>query len=118
MRGAANPMGLSTHVLDIAEGRPGAGIAVLCHRLDNDEAVEVASACTDDDGRVQPLVSDEKLERARYRLRFDFDDYLRDSKRTTIFPVAEIIVEITKPEEHHHIPLLFAGNGYTVYRGS
>lgn len=111
-------MGLSTHVLDIADGRPGAGIPVVCHRIEADGLIEVASAVTDDDGRVRSLVDDAELDTARYRLQFELSSYLSEAGRSTIFPVAEVLVEITRSDEHHHVPLLLAGNGYTVYRGS
>lgn len=111
-------MGLSTHVLDIADGRPGTGIPVVCSRIEADGLIEVASAVTDDDGRVRSLIDDAGLDPARYRLQFELSSYLSEAGRSTVFPVVEVLVEITRSGEHHHVPLLLAGNGYTVYRGS
>ena len=47
---------LTTHVLDTAQGKPGAGIAVTVYRLDG-ERRRVAAATTNADGRCDsPLL--------------------------------------------------------------
>lgn len=111
-------MGLSTHVLDIAEGQPARGLPVTCDRLDDEATARIATGETNADGRIPALVADEDLQPGRYRLRFDVAAHVRERGRSTVFPVVEVTVEIAAADEHYHIPLLLAGNGYTVYRGS
>ncbi|HEX6201542.1 MAG TPA: hydroxyisourate hydrolase, partial [Thermoanaerobaculia bacterium] len=33
-------------------------------------------------------------------------------------PEAAIAFRVTRPDEHHHVPLLLAPFGYSTYRGS
>lgn len=111
-------MGLSTHVLDIAEGQPARGLPVTCERLDNGGTTHLAAAETNADGRVPALIPDEQLQPGRYRVRFEVAAHVRDRGRSTVFPFVEVVVDVTDAGAHYHIPLLLAGNGYSVYRGS
>ena len=48
---------LTTHVLDTARGKPGAGIAVELYRLENEIGTLAAKATTNRDGRTDaPLL--------------------------------------------------------------
>lgn len=111
-------MGLSTHVLDIAEGRPARGLPVTCERLDDEGATHIAAVETDEDGRVPALIADADLQPGRYRLRLEIAAHVRQHGRSTVFPFVEVVVDVADASEHYHIPLLLAGNGHTVYRGS
>ena len=97
---------VTTHVLDTANGRPAAGVAV---RLEGDRGV-VARGETDADGRIGHLGPD-LLEPATYRLRFD------TSARSSFFP--EVVVAFAVVDDTHlHVPLLLSPFGYSTYRGS
>ena len=62
---------LTTHVLDTAQGRPGAGIAVELYRLDGESGTLVATATTNRDGRTDaPLLEGDKLRTGTYQLVF------------------------------------------------
>lgn len=111
-------MGISTHVLDIAEGRPARDVPVTCERIDYDEVMAVARTKTNEDGRVPALVADADLEPARYRVRFEIAAYVAQAGRSTIFPCVEVLIDVATVDEHYHVPLLLAGNGYSIYRGS
>lgn len=111
-------MGISTHVLDTAEGRPARDIPVTCERIERDDVVHLAAVETNEDGRVPSLVADQDLLPGRYRLRFEIAGYVGEAGRSTIFPCVEVLVDVATAEEHYHVPLLLAGNGYTIYRGS
>lgn len=100
-------MGLSTHVLDLASGRPAAGVAV---RLERDGRV-IAEAVTDDDGRVADLA--DEVTAAVYRLSFDTAAY-----GNVFYPEVSVTFRVADPAVHHHIPLLLSPHGYTTYRGS
>ncbi len=97
---------LSTHVLDIARGRPAAGVGVALYR----ESVAVALAVTDADGRVRQL--GEGLEPGTYELRFDLAAY----DGAAFFENVALTVRIG--EGHHHVPLLVSAHGAFAYRGS
>ncbi|CAO5231385.1 hydroxyisourate hydrolase [Frankia sp. AgKG'84/4] len=104
-------MGLSTHVLDTAAGRPAAGIPV---RLDQWEPARagwtlVAEGVTDGDGRLAGM---SLTTPGRWRLVFD------TSGCSAFFPEVTIAFAVTDAAEHHHVPLLLAPYGYSTYRGS
>jgi 5-hydroxyisourate hydrolase len=101
---------ISTHVLDVEQGRPAAGLLVTLLR---DEEV-VAEARTDADGRIASLGSGD-LEPGRYRLIFDTGSYFAEQPHLFVTVALEIEVEA---DGHQHVPLLIAPYAYTGYRGS
>ena len=104
-------MSLTTHVLDIARGRPAAGVAIELLRGGD----VVASAVTNADGRTDgPLL--ETLEAGEYELRFAVGDYFGADER--FLDVVPVRFHVRDPAEHHHVPLLVAPGGYSTYRGS
>ena len=69
---------LTTHVLDLAQGRPAAGLKIVLERWHNDRAVHVNTVITNDDGRTDaPLLPEGGLERGVWELIFHAGDYLR-----------------------------------------
>ena len=52
---------LTTHVLDTAQGKPGAGIAIELYRLDGDTGTLLAKATTNRDGRTDPRAGDDRI---------------------------------------------------------
>ena len=104
-------MSLTTHVLDVARGRPAAGVAIELSR----EGELLASAVTNASGRTDaPLL--ERLERGEYELRFAVGDYFGAEQR--FLDVVPVRFGVNDPDAHHHVPLLVAPGGYTTYRGS
>jgi 5-hydroxyisourate hydrolase len=93
---------VSTHVLDTAAGRPAAGVRVELCRGDD----VLASAKTNDDGRIAPLA--EALDAGRYALVF--------WPPSPYFTRVELEVELT--DGHHHVPLLVSPYGCATYRGT
>jgi 5-hydroxyisourate hydrolase len=108
-------MPLSTHVLDLATGRPVAGLAVTVTVRKGDTWAPVGRGVTDAAGRIADLLGDEPLEAATYRLVFATGAHLGTN---AFYPEVVITFRIAEPTEHHHIPLLLGPFGYTTYRGS
>jgi 5-hydroxyisourate hydrolase len=111
-------MGLSTHILDTAMGKPVAGVAVTLWQRTRAGFHQMANAQTDADGRCKSLRADGELEASTYRLTFSTEKYFTDRGITPLYPYVEIVFTVTDPSQHYHIPLLLAANGYTTYRGS
>lgn len=111
---------ITTHVLDTAAGRPAAGVPLKLERKKADGSWEpVAKGTTNADGRVGDLLPDSPRPAAGiYRMSFDTAAYFRQRKLEGFYPCVEVVFELTKPEEHHHIPLLLSPFGYSTYRGS
>lgn len=109
-------MALSTHVLDTASGLPAAGMAVRSERLD-DDWVPIASAVTDDDGRVADLAGAAPAA-GTHRLVFDVGGWHDRAGTETFWPEVTITFRVDDPTGHLHVPLLVSPYGYSTYRGS
>jgi 5-hydroxyisourate hydrolase len=105
---------LTTHVLDTARGRPAAGIALTLTAPDG----TVTAGVTDADGRCKTLLERPQFVPGTWRLRFDLAPYFAGLATEAFYPEATIVFTVTRPDEHHHVPLLLAPHGYSTYRGS
>ena len=101
--------GITTHVLDTAQGRPAAGMRLTLTRDDQ----TIFEGATDADGRARLL---DRAEPGTYRLTFDTGSYNPGG----FFPEATIVfrVDVDGAEQHYHVPLLLSPFGYSTYRGS
>jgi 5-hydroxyisourate hydrolase len=111
-------MGLSTHILDTALGRPAHNVSLTLSQLDGDTWRGIGHGATDADGRCKTLLGNLSLAAATYKLRFATADYFAAQSLPTLYPYVEIVFNVTDPTQHHHIPLLLTANGYTTYRGT
>lgn len=112
-------MGVSTHILDTALGRPAASVPVSLSSWLSGEWVLLNATVTDGDGRAKHLLpSDVPLEAGLYRARFDTAAYYAAQGLIGLYPYIEIVFEVKDAEQHYHVPLLLTANGYTTYRGS
>ena len=105
----------TTHVLDLATGRPAGGLAVTVAVRKGDSWVTVGRGVTDENGRITDVLGDEPLEAAVYRIAFATGSHLGTD---AFYPEVVVTFRVTDPSEHHHIPLLLGPYGYTTYRGS
>ncbi len=114
--------GISTHVLDLSAGRPGAGMAVtLLRGSEAGEWTEIGRAVTDADGRAKSFPgagAAAALSRGHYRLRFDTGAYFASRGIKPFFPFVEISFAIEDERQNYHVPLLLSPFGYSTYRGS
>ncbi|MCL6527082.1 MAG: hydroxyisourate hydrolase [Thermaceae bacterium] len=115
---------LSTHVLDLASGRPAAGLGLELFRLDpSGHRTALKAAITNPDGRTdEPLLTGDFLETGVYELVFQAGAYLRAQGYVLPDPpfLDEIPIRfaIADPKGHYHVPLLLSPFGYSTYRGS
>ncbi|MEO8170729.1 MAG: hydroxyisourate hydrolase, partial [Oxalobacteraceae bacterium] len=62
---------LTTHVLDVAQGKPGAGIVIELHALENGNRRLLKTVTTNQDGRCDaPLLEGDTLRIGHYELVF------------------------------------------------
>jgi 5-hydroxyisourate hydrolase len=101
---------ITTHVLDLAGGRPRAGLPVALARRDASGGWRpLAESVTDADGRVRDWPHAPEPTPGDYRLTF---------ATTGFYPEVSIVFRVDDAAEHHHIPLLLSPFGYSTYRGS
>ena len=102
---------LTTHVLDTARGKPGAGIRIELFRLDGDQRSLVADTKTNADGRTDaPLLEGAKLKPGTYEIVFHVG--------AEFFGRVPVRFNVADTTQHYHVPLLCSPWGYTTYRGS
>lgn len=106
---------ISTHVLDTAQGKPAAGIAVRLERQDGTQWKALGSGATDGNGRATGLLGSQPLQKGVYRLTFETGAY---QTAGGFFPWVVIPFEVKDPGQHYHVPLLLSPYGYSTYRGS
>jgi hydroxyisourate hydrolase len=114
---------LTTHVLDLAQGRPAAGMRVELWRLEDDGArTWLTTAVTNDDGRMDDqMLTGDDFRVGTYELVFAVDTYFAAEGLgapppfLTSVPVRFTIVD---SEAHYHVPLLVTPWAYSTYRGS
>ena len=113
-------MPISTHILDLAGGRPAAGVRVrLERRTEGGRWIPVGEGQSDSDGRVDKWVgATAVVGGGTYRLRFDTADYFARQDIRAFFPEVQVTFEIAAGAAQCHGPLLLSPYGYSTYRGS
>ena len=111
---------ISTHILDIVQGKPARDVAVRLEKQHTPADWRVLhSTRTDQDGRCAQLLEErEDVSAGVYRLIFDTGSYFALQKVDALYPVVEVTFQARDGESHFHIALLLGPNGYTTYRGS
>ncbi len=113
-------MGISTHILDTARGKPAANVSLLLERFGADGTFWRAGVgATDEDGRCKSLLPDEQpMFAGVYKLTFSVFPYLKAMHGSGFYPEITIIFEVPDAAQHYHVPLLLSPYGYSTYRGS
>jgi 5-hydroxyisourate hydrolase len=109
---------ITTHVLDLAAGKPGRGIAIELERTDHGVWKLIGGGITDDDGRLRTLTPAGPVVEGTYRIRFQTAPYFAARQIEAFFPVVEIQFQVGDGAQHYHVPLLLSPFGFSTYRGS
>ena len=119
---AGNP-GLTTHMLDVMNGKPAEGVAIDFSVLDGGVYKPIKTVRTTADGRApEPLLNADTIKVGKYQLVFHIADYF--TKLGTVLPdppfleTAVIQFGIADAKSHYHVPLLASPWTFTTYRGS
>jgi 5-hydroxyisourate hydrolase len=114
---------LTTHVLDTAHGKPGAGLRIDLFRIDGGTRTGLGTHITNADGRCDaPLLEGEALAAGVYELDFHAGDYFAAAGVALAQPrfvdVVTLRFGISDATAHYHVPLLVSPFSYSTYRGS
>ena len=108
---------LSTHVLDIALGRPATGLRIQLWRVETDNRQLLKEVVTNQDGRTDtPLLVGDDLRVGVYELVFQVGPYF--GNEAGFLGDVPVRFRILNPAENYHVPLLVSPWSYTTYRGS
>jgi 5-hydroxyisourate hydrolase len=118
--------GLSTHVLDIAQGCPASNMVIELWRLQPESCgrVLLKTARTNADGRLdEPLIPGKEMVAGIYELVFFVGEYfaaqgLVSRDALPFLDRVPIRFGIADPAAHYHVPLLTSPWAYSTYRGS
>ena len=114
---------LSTHILDIMNGCPAAGMSVELWEIHGTERRLLRHAMTNSDGRTDaPLLSGEEVVCGEYELLFYVGDYFRGKLNSPPTPLflerVPVRFHINDSLAAYHVPLLCSPWAYSTYRGS
>ncbi len=114
---------LSTHVLDISIGKPGAGVQVALYAVEAGQKTLLKTEVTNHDGRCNaPLLEGDSLKPGQYELVFAAGDYF--DKQGVALPSPKFIDRVTlafgvaDASQNYHVPLVVSPWAYSTYRGS
>jgi len=116
---------LTTHVLDIAHGRPAEGVAIEVWLVNETggERTFLKAVRTNSEGRTnEPLLFDSELKAGHYELVFSVGDYFMMHGFTSTGPafLGQVPVRfgVADPDGNYHVPLVVSPWAYSTYRGS
>jgi 5-hydroxyisourate hydrolase len=112
---------LTTHVLDIAHGKPAAGMRFDLLMAHGDHTHHLLSSETNADGRTDaPLLEGDRFNPGTYELVFYVGAYFARQGGASEPPFLDYVpIRFTMAEPtHYHVPLLVSPYSYSTYRGS
>ncbi|MGS0742205.1 hydroxyisourate hydrolase [Glaciimonas sp. GG7] len=114
---------LSTHVLDITQGKPGVGVHIALYAVNANGKTLLKNVVTNTDGRCDaPLLQGAEMQVGQYELVFAAGDYFAAEGVNVPTPrfVDQVILAfgIANAEQSYHVPLVVSPWSYSTYRGS
>lgn len=108
---------ISTHVLDLARGVGGRDVPVTLAIKEGDGWRQLATARTDENGRVRSFGDQVTTQAATYKLTFDMSAY-GGADAQPFFPEIDVVFQVRDPSIHYHVPVVVSPYGYSTYRGN
>jgi 5-hydroxyisourate hydrolase len=114
---------LSTHVLDVTQGKPAAHVAIELYAVGAQGRTLLKIVVTNRDGRCDaPLLEGDQLRVGQYELVFAAGDYFAGQGIAVPEPRfidrVTIAFGIADPDQNYHVPLVASPWSYSTYRGS
>lgn len=115
--------GITTHVLDTVNGKPGAGMRIEFSMREGAAFVLKKTVFTNADGRTdQMILAPDATLVGEYELRFFVDEYFRSKGMVLPDPAfieaVPIRFSVFDVKQHYHVPMLCTPWSCTTYRGS
>lgn len=114
---------LSTHVLDITQGRPAPRVAIELFAIEGPQRRLLRSTETNLDGRCDaPLLQGDEMQVGQYEIVFAAGDYF--AAQGVSVPTPRFIDRVTiafgiaDAQQNYHVPLVVSPWAYSTYRGS
>ncbi|MGI4846530.1 MAG: hydroxyisourate hydrolase [Janthinobacterium lividum] len=114
---------LSTHILDVSQGKPAAGVGITLYRIEAQARQLLVLTTSNADGRCSaPLLEGQAMMPGLYELEFGAGDYF--AAQGVALPEPRFLDRITlafgiaDSSASYHVPLLMSPWSYSTYRGS
>lgn len=111
---------LSSHILDITQGKPAANVKISLSMQDkNGQFAVIDEKFTDENGRIKDFLKEEKGidHKGIYKLTYYTAPYFKSLGQESFYPFIEVVFEL-KDNNHYHVPITLSAFGYSTYRGN
>jgi 5-hydroxyisourate hydrolase len=114
---------LTTHVLDLASGKPAVGMTVELAAVDGGVRRPVVRTTTNKDGRCDDaLLEGGRFAAGVWQLEFHVAEYYAGQgvalAKPPFLDVVTVRFGVASAEQNYHVPLLVTPWSYSTYRGS
>lgn len=110
---------ISTHILDVANGKPAAGVRVVLASVVDGRRTTLGAGVTDADGRLKDFAPRlPTMDAVVYELTFETGAYWLSRGVQPFHPHIIVTFDVSDPDRTYHVPLIISPYGYTTYRGS
>ncbi len=115
--------GLTTHVIDTAQGKPAPGMQVELWYLEGDSREHLRTVRTNEGGRMaEPLLEAGEFRTGTYELVFRVGEYFAGERVEVPDPPfldrVPVRFGVADATAYYHVPLLVSPWSYSTYRGS
>jgi 5-hydroxyisourate hydrolase len=112
--------GISVHAVDVANGRPAAGMRVEVIGLSGGRRLMAEGKLNHQGALEHPINHGENVTAGDYEALFHVGDFLRgtQSPHDGFLDLVVFRFRIADASEHFHLPLKFTPWGYSLFRGS
>lgn len=111
---------LSSHILDITQGKPASDVKISLSKQDELGNWELLNEkYTDGNGRISDFlkVENETSQHGIFKLTYFVAPYFEKLNQSSFYPFIEVVFEI-KNDNHYHVPITLSAFGYSTYRGN
>ncbi|MBP7305773.1 MAG: hydroxyisourate hydrolase [Saprospiraceae bacterium] len=111
---------LSSHILDITQGKPASNVKISLFKQDNKGNWNIIDEkYTDENGRIKNFLKEEKGtdHKGIYKLTFYTAPYFKKMGQDSFYPFIDVVFEL-KDNNHYHVPITLSPFGYSTYRGN
>lgn len=111
---------LSSHILDITQGKPAANVKIsLSKQNASGTWAVIEEKTTDANGRIPDFLKNAEGvdHKGIYKLTYFTAPYFKSMGEDSFYPFIEVVFEI-KDGNHYHVPITLSPFGYSTYRGN
>ena len=111
---------LSSHILDVTQGKPASGVKISLSKKDEAGKWEaLVEKHTDENGRISDFLKVENgtSQYGIFKLTYFVAPYFEKLNQSSFYPFIEVVFEI-KDDNHYHVPITLSPFGYSTYRGN